>query len=90
MCMYNLYYMNAFQACQTVVANYQEHMNIAFEAIKERAAAGFYSARMYGGVWCVDSDLNRRVRQELDIQGYNTSFVSDKRDVTCYTLIEWY
>lgn len=82
--------MNAFQACQTVVSNYQEHMNNAFEAIKERAAAGFYSVRMYNDIWCIDSDLNRRVRQELDKQGYNTSFVSDKRDIVCYTSIKWH
>jgi len=81
--------MNASAAQDLVTANYQEHIEHAFILIKERSKAGFYNLRLDQNVWCVDSDLNRKVRSVLDSLGYNTYFSSGLKDGMPHTHIYW-
>lgn len=81
--------MNASVAQYLVTANYHEHIEYAYSLIRERSKAGFYNLRLDQNIWCVDSDLNRKVRSILDSQGYKTYFSSGLKDGMPHTHIYW-
>lgn len=81
--------MNASIAQNLVVESYMEYVNYACAFIKERAKNGFYNIRLDKNVWSVDSDLNRRIRKELDKMGYSAHFFSGSKSNTAHTCIYW-
>lgn len=81
--------MNAFQAQQLVVNDYQQHLDYAFDLIKERSKQGFYSVRIKEGIWTIDSDLTRTVFRKLEREGYRTHLTSDRGTGLTHTTIMW-
>jgi hypothetical protein len=81
--------MNAAQARELVVSDYQIYLDEVYKLIAKRSKDGFYNITLKTGIWCVDSDLTRVVCQKLEKEGYNTYFRNNKTSGVAYTVVMW-